>query len=410
MLVHRSFDPAQLGYYLDLLSFGFPDWRDRLQQPLSDGEAVSAIEEITSGRGETWLVARPVDSSAQYLESIFLARDRFVQHEAIARTHFLQLTNNDWQSAPKRHLNLDAVMDLVRSRRTFEEEQDNDRRLAFSWLLAHELLALPLLNQQGEVIVRDPYLLRAWNVCLQDWHGAASWNGLHANIYLGTLSTLNTLDCVRSTLRKMRGVMLEDAETIEFPGGAYATSYYSLSKLLRGSVRRQALDLASETLRMGWDPAAFALDPGNLAVAGSIALELGNTPEAIDCYEQSVALRKRPGEQPRKLGEALCELAFAHLLAGQRDRALSASKEGVELMRRPLANGQIVIDGFLVRAMFKRAVILLRSGRIGPGLSLYKEALHLAREYKLDDQYRQWKVSALVRQVLRRVRSSLGNR
>lgn len=67
--------------------------------------------------------------------------------------------------------NLAAIADLMRNRRPFEEEQDNDRRLTFSWLLARELMAAPLLNRQGEVVQRDPLVLAAWNAALIDWIG-----------------------------------------------------------------------------------------------------------------------------------------------------------------------------------------------------------------------------------------------
>jgi hypothetical protein len=400
LLVHDSFKPEALGPYLDILAFGFPDWRSRVQSKIGDSETVAAIVRIARGEAaEEWRVRRSLNAPSEFHNALFRSRDRFARGESSPQTHFLSLNRHEG-IALSTGLNLDAISDLMRHRRSFEEEQNNDRRLAFSWLLTRELLTAPLLDRQGNVVQRDPAILRAWNAALKDWHGAASWNGLHSNIYLGTFPTLNTLDVVRQALRKDGSTDAAEQPT-EFPGGAYCSSYYSLAKLLRGNDKRFALDLARKTLRMGWDEAAFASVPGNMALLGSIALESGEPQEAVQHFERALHIQRSMKASPRAIGEVLCELAFARLFAGQTSRAIGESREGVDLMRMPDADGQFVIDGFLVRAMFKAAAIHFRAGRVLRGFQLYSEASGHARDKHLDDQYRQWRPWALIERATR---------
>ena len=264
LLVHASFEPEALGRYLDLLEFGLPDWRDRAKTKMGDAEVLRAVSEILRGKGRQWRVQRRPNAASALHAGLFHARDRFARNESSPRIHFLQLDRQTAASSAAEP-NLSAISDLMRNRRPFEEEQNNDRRLAFSWLLARELMAAPLLNRQGEVIQRDPVVLAAWNAALKDWHGAASWQGLHSNIHLGTLPALDTLDVVRQVLRRSGP---EDAfgGSTEFPGGSYSSSYYSLAKRVRASDKRFVLDLAQRMLRMNVDEKTLMSIPGNLAV------------------------------------------------------------------------------------------------------------------------------------------------
>lgn len=400
LLVHNSFKPEALGPYLDVLGFGFPDWRSRIQSMIGDSETVAAIVRIARGEAaEEWRVRRSLNAPSDFHNALFRSRDRFARGESSPQTHFLSL-NHHAGTASSTGPNLDAISDLMHHRRSFEEEQNNDRRLAFSWLLTRELLTAPLLDHQSNVVQRDPAILTAWNVALKDWHGAASWNGLHSNIYLGTLPTLNTLDVVRQALRKDGSTGAAEQST-EFPGGAYCSSYYSLAKLLRGNDKRFALDLARKTLLMGRDEAAVASVPDNLALLGSIALEFGEPQQAVQHFERALDIKRGLNASPRAIGEVLCELAFARMFTGQTLRAIGESREGIDLMHMPDASGQYVIDGFLVRALFKAAAIHFRAGRVLRGLQLYSEASGHARDKHLDDQYRQWRPWALVERALR---------
>lgn len=104
-----------------------------------------------------------------------------------------------------------------------------------------------------------------------------------------------------------------------------------------------------------------------------------------------VNIRRSSGANPRAMGEALGDLAFARLFAGQLSRAISESREGVQLMQTPGANGEYVVDGFLVRAMFKSAAIHILGGQLRRGFALYRDAVSHAQAKHLDDQYGQWK-------------------
>ena len=407
LLVHASFEPEALGPYLDLLEFGLPDWRDRAQVKVGDAEVLRAITQILRGKGNQWKVGRRANAVPALHTGLFYARDRFARGESSPRIHFLQL---DRRIATSRTTdpNLPAISDLMRNRQPFEQEQNNDRRLAFSWLLARELMVAPLLNQQGEVIQRDPVVLAGWNAALKDWHGAASWQGLHTNIHLGTLPALDTLDSVRQVLRRSGPVDAFGGST-EFIGGAYSSSYYSLAKRVHAGDKRFVLDLAQKMLCMGLDEKTLLSIPGNLAMLGSIALEAGHPHDAVGHFEAMVRMHRGNGTNPRALGEALCELAFARLFTGQRSRALGESWEGVQLMWTPNDNGGLVVDGFLVRAMFKSAVVHMRGGQLNRGFALYRDALSHAQAKHLDDQYSQWRPAAFARRIAGGVRRRFGD-
>ena len=127
-------------------------------------------------------------------------------------------------------------------------------------------------------------------------------------------------------------------------------------------------------------------------------------------FEAVVNMHRRSNAIPRAMGEALCELAFARLFSGQLALAMGESREGVQLMQIPGANGEYVVDGFLVRAMFKSAAIHLRGGQLRRGFALYRDALCHAQAKHLDDQYGQWKPSALARRVAGGVWQRLNDR
>jgi len=405
LLIHDSFDPEALGPYLDLLEFALPNWRDRLQTKMSDAGILRAISQVLRGKGSQSKVERHSNAAQTFHTGLFYARDRFARGESSPRVHFFQL-DRQIVSARAVEPNLAAITDLMNNRRPFEEEQDNDRRLAFSWLLARELMVAPLLNRQGEVIQRDPLILAAWNAALIDWVGAASWLGLHSNIHLGTLPALDTLDAVRQVLRKSGQDDGYGGKT-DFPGGAYCSSYYSLAKRVQPSEKRFVLDLAQKMMGVGRVEKDLMLIPGNLAMLGSIALEGGRPHEAVAHFEAMVKMRRKSSDNDRATGEALCELAFARLFAGkQLSRAMSEAREGVQIMQTPGANGKYVVDGFLVRAMFKSAIIHIRGGQLPRGFDLYRAALGYSQAKHLDDQYGQWKPSALAK----RVASGVGRR
>ena len=408
LLVHESFNPEALGPYLDLLEFGLPNWRDQLRAKKGDAEILRAISQILRGKGGPWKIEQKLNAAPTLHTGLFYARDRFARGEPLPRVHFLQL-DRQIVSARTIEPNLAAIADLLRNRRPFEEEQDNDRRLAFSWLLVRELMLAPLLNNRGEVIQRNPLVLAAWNAALTDWIGAASWLGLHSNIHLGTIPALDTLDTVRQALRGS-GVDDSYGGQTDFPGGAYCSSYYSLAKRVQPGEKRFVLDLAERMLRFESDEKELMSIPGKVTMLGSLALEGGRPQDAVAHFEAVVNMHRRSNAIPRAMGKALCELAFARLFSGQLALAMGESREGVQLMQIPGANGEYVVDGFLVRAMFKSAAIHLRGGQLRRGFALYRDALCHAQAKHLDDQYGQWKPSALARRVAGGVWQRLNDR
>jgi len=407
LLVHNTFDASALGPYKDLLDFAFPQWRSHLNQPLNDLQTVEAIKRIVSGRPqEAWRVRQSTARSTHFHGGLFTGRDRFLRQQTVPLAHFMDLPSHRI-SVPGR-IDMDLVARIVASRKSFEQEQDNDRRLAYSWILMRELLAEPLLDTAGELVQRDPLILSAWNTALGDWHGASSWNGLHSHIYLGTIATLGTIETVRKGSPAASGSGL-DGQPTHFPGGAYASSYYSLSRRVPARLRNEALDIARTTLRMEENLFPGLYLPGMEALKASIALESGHGSEAIEIFERIVRFHKDQKSSPRDLGQVLCELAFARMLSGDRRRAAAEAEEGVQLMQQPGPDGSIVVDGFLVRAMFKTAAAQVFAAQPVKAMQLYGEALRHAKDKNLHDQYEQWRPRSLAKHALRKARNLATN-
>lgn len=403
LLIHQSFDAGSIEPYLDLLGFAFPNWRDRLVSPLSDAQALRAIEDIVSGGSAAakWEVPRAQDHAARFHHALMRSRDRFLKGESKPVVHFLNINR---QPRRKSDCDLTAVQALLqeRAKQSIDTNVNNDRRLAISWLLLRELSLAPLLNEAGEVIDRDPHLLSAWNLALSDWHSTASWGSLHSNIYIGTLSTLGTLEIVRAALRPTGDKL---GTSTEFPGGGYATSYYSLSKLVPSDYRLEVLALARQTLLLEVGDDAKNR-PGSLAMLGSFALQEGRPVEGAQLYEQALAIHTRNKDQ-RAMGEMLCELSLAQLQCGNRSKAAMSAAEGIRLMQVDEGSGEVRVDGFLVRAMFKAAFVQLRAMRPS-GAVLYYQALRLAMKGGYTDQVAQWGPSGIGRRILRMANDQLG--
>jgi len=404
LLVHESFDAASLGPYLDLLDFAFPDWRARAQNRMTDRAAIDAIKKIArGGSAKQWKVGSQQMRSLEFHGALFRGRDRFLRRETAPIAHFMDMPR---RAAPRGGLvNGDLVAQLIRSRKTFEEEEDNDRRLAYSWLLIRELLAEPLLDSAGQIVQRDPLLLSAWNLALGDWHGAASWNGLHSHIYLGTIPTLGTIEMVRRSVQVLGPTSF--SQTTTFPGGAYASSYYSLSRHVPGRLRSEALNIARETILLESDPRTQPFHPGLQALMASIALESGNAVEAVEIFEKVLLFHIKSGSNSRSIGEVMCELAFARMFAGDVQRAAAESAEGLRHLETPGPSGKPIVDGFFVRATFKASVAHARAFQPRAAVTLYRGALRNAKEKRLYDQYEQWRPRGLLRRVWRTVIAKL---
>lgn len=405
LLVHESFNAESLGSYLDLLGFAFADWRERAQNRMNDSQAIDAIKKIATGKpAKEWRVGSDTFRASNFHDALFKGRDRFLRRDSVPIVHFMDLPRRRVPS--KSSVNIDLVSLLIRSRKKFDEEENNDTRLAYSWLTMRELMAEPLLDQQGLLLQRDPFLLSAWNLALGDWHGAASWSGLHSHIQLGTIPTLGTIEVVRRAL----GGSEQDSlgQPTHFPGGAYASSYYSLSRRVSGRFRLQALEIAKETIILESDPRTQPFAPGLQSLMASIALESGNSAEAVEIFERVVSFHLKFQSGPRDIGQSLCELAFARMFAGDTRRAAAEAAEGLRYMGTPGPNGKSVIDGFLIRAMFKTSVAHARAFQLRTSVVLYRQALREAKEKRLFDQYEQWRPRGIWRRLwqalLRRLR------
>jgi hypothetical protein len=385
LLVHETFKPEELEAFLDLVDFGFVDWRARASHHLGDAQIVAAVGDIVGDRkqAQQWLVAPELLNSPRMHQSLWLLRDHIRRGDSEPKFHFLRAN----RIASQGRVDQDTVRQLMLSRKPFEEEPDNDKRLARAWLLARELLNEPLFNGTGAIMSKDPIILEGWNAMLTDWHGAASWGGLHSHIYLGTLPTLNTLAMVRKQHQTFFPRSQSEVDPMRFPGGAYASSYYSLAKRLPSKHRPEAFETAVRMLKMGQESGDTS-GSNMLAVMGSIAFARRQFGEAVSLYQQAAAIREREDKGGRAHGEILCELALGRLFVGSVRRAARDISEGLAIMHAP-RNGIVVEDGFLVRALRKGTIIYLANGQIRKALDCHAEAKALAIKHNLDDQLAQ---------------------
>ncbi len=225
----------------------------------------------------------------------------------------------------------------------------------------------------------DEELLGYWNKLLSEWARSGAWYGLHADTPLGCIAALNSLTLVRQQLVALSPVK-KDLDDMAFPGGALASSKYSIAKRLYIKSDRQ--DRFSEALQ----DLKHSLDipsgdqSGLLAIRGSIFRQMGKISECIDDYEEVLRIREQIDAPVFQRGDAKCELGFAYLRDFSPRKGLDYCKEGVEMLRH---GGRA---GFLARGLRKLAIAYLMNGRLNKAYEVRKEARDVAEKHGAFDQ------------------------
>lgn len=266
-----------------------------------------------------------------------------------------------------------VITRLLSEVRTLGNEEGRLTRL---WIVFRELLGAPFANP------RYLEFLPHWNSFFSEWASAGSWYGLHGHPDLAVLPALVEQTRVRERMRSNRSSAWKDDE-ITYPGGALASSRYSIAGLARSWTNRRILlhaALADLSRSLTEEPENTA---NLLAIRGSVYRRLGAVWSAVKDYEDVLRRRRDAGAPDSAIGEALAELGYGYLFQLRFSRGCSLLEEGVRI----LASSD-VRSGFLVRAKRKLAVGYALTGHPWRARDELEDARALARKHGIYDQIR----------------------
>lgn len=387
-LCSKAFRPAQQIQILRLLDFGFLEPTSQLDQ-LEDVEILSAVVAILSNEAhaERWRVSSAEVSPDALVERLMRSRDRKFGDQLKAPMHFLDLPNSGMHQNAPSLADMDVVSSLMKAQGRQSLEDHMDEKLAWAWLVMRELMVEPLLNPAGEMMVREPIVLSAWNAALTTWHGAASWSGHHGHTRIGTMPTLVTLSVVRRSIREDSHSPASVADhfgtSIVDPVGAFGSSYYSLAKMVRNPLRATVLSEVHSCLDQAekLEPHAAA---GILAVRASTCLLEGRRAEAVALYERSFQISLSQGQSKSNLGAIICELGFAQVQNQEFRKGRRTLEEGIALLQDQEMRGVRVDHGHMVRALVKVALANVLTGHLWKGAQYLADAHSIADSKGLD--------------------------
>ena len=365
VFVRDDFTPDhKIEALLNILRFAFPEWKDIKGQ--SESEILSGVEQVVEKSlhqrtSKLWFQLRaPIN---RLVQAFYSARARRSINPSV---FFLDSATEHRSEQPR--------IETIRSLATSIEQQPNEeKRLSRLWIGLRELMACGYEN------LSDEELLGYWNQLLAEWARAGAWYGLHADTPLGCLAALNSLTRVRQRLITLNPEM-SGSDDMTFPGGALASSKYSIAKRLYVKSDREArFNEAIQDIQRSLDIPGVD-QSGLLAIRGSIFRQMGKMPDCIKDYEDVVRIRRENNSPDNQIGEALCELGFGYLRYFSHRKGLRYCQEGVEMLRH---GGRA---GFLARGLRKLAVAYLVNGRLGKAYKVRNEAISVAVKHGAYDQ------------------------
>lgn len=367
LFVLNDFRPSpRLEVLLETLKFAFPTWRTiKSKSPEEIKACISTlIESSIKSRAAATLLKLKAPIRA-LVQALYTTRIWKQTNNSV----LFQLGLGNAKSEMPRHKFVELIKNEI-GRQVSHEKQ-----------LSRILIGLRELEGGGGLATDDVELLMNWNYLLGKWANSGAWYGLHGHTPLGCLAALNRQKEVRERLLKLKGGQSE-GENIAFPGGALASSKYSIAKLLYVTKHRVALfnDALSDLER------SLQIErhdkSGLLAIRGSINLRLGRRTDAIRDYEDTLQIRINNNASMSAIGDARCELGYGYLWNLSPKKALRNCEQGVSELR---ADG---LTGFLARGLRKLAVVYLANGKFLKAYDLREEAKMVALELGAFDQYR----------------------
>jgi len=364
LFVRDDFVPGpQLEAFLSILKLAFPEWGTIKKQ--SETEILSGMKRLIERSpnrqtNNSWFTVRtPI---RRLVQALYGARAKNRPHPSI---FFMQGAFESRTDEPR--------VDILRPLAIQLKEQFNqETRLSLLWIGIRELWHSPYDE------IRDLELLRHWNFFLGEWAGAGAWYGLHGDTPLGCLAALNSQAKVRQRIAKLFPEQV--GPDTAYPGGALASTKYSISKRLyisedRGTYLNEALsDLQVSLANAPSDKS------GLVAIRASVFWELNKISEAISDYEQVLHLRQQNSAPNGQIGEALSELGYGYLRQFKLRRGLSFCEEGVALLKE---GGR---PAFLARGLRKLSVAYLLNARLAKAYEAREELNAVAMKHGILDQ------------------------
>lgn len=246
------------------------------------------------------------------------------------------------------------------------------RRIARVWLAIRELMSAPFNKPEGVEY------LELWHNALGKWSSFAAWSGLHAHVFLGHLAALGSIYTIRQRL-KDRGIHADEGRHTTSTDGAFASCYYSLSKLAPQKQAEKFLSRSCLYVEQGLAQTPRAKRAGLHAIRGSAYLRKGNVSGAIADYQSALQIAEEANAGDAVCGEYLAELGWAEVRRGKVWIGRKHLEEGVRLMHS-------ADPGFVVRGKRKLAFANIVTGRFRAGGEEAAEALRLAERHQLNGQ------------------------
>jgi hypothetical protein len=357
LLEGAELDP-KLSTVLQLLKPSFPGMD---LDPVPEKEILRRVERLLKqyARPRWMRPLWPLPRLRETVDTLFGARHRpYDPAKQAPSIRFLDGASDATLSPPD-----PSVVETVLQRAA--QPSSNHLQLTFLWFAIRALMGAPYTER------RYANFADLWARALGRWASAGAWFGLHGHLHMGCLAALGSL----AELQLQRAE--PDKSGVALPHGPFASEYYSIAK--HAGQRDAVLDIA-----LGHIEAALASPhgdhTGHAAIRASIYREMGRMDAALADYTQVAEARREQGGPA--YGEALSELGYAALLAGDRRRGVELMEQGLERLRAG------PMSGFRIRAIRKLAVGYARRGKISAAVDLAVEAHDAAVVTGAHDQIR----------------------
>jgi hypothetical protein len=368
--VGRIDDDSPTGRLLKILQFAYPDTtRTNVDGP---GEVLSEVRRVLFAQARR-----------KWLPRLQLPRRRALVGALGMNRHFDWTNEHLWQElklldgtlavgpggrSPDLE-SIDALLDNA------ESSVGSERKIARAWMAIRELMAAPYSE------TTDPRILALWDRALGRWAAWSAWYGMHAHLFLGHPAALGSLSVVRSRLEAAGSRRTEVNGHTASLNGAFASCYYSLSKMAPRSHRLSYLARAERYVNEGLARESSRASSGLHALLGSIALQRRDSRGAIQHYETALAISECSSDaDDAKAGELRAELGWAQVHAG-------ATKVGVANLRRGVSEmTKSHPPGFIVRGKKKLALGLATRLDFLGTFTEFMEARDIANEHQLEGQ------------------------
>ncbi|RLA51954.1 MAG: hypothetical protein DRR42_08925 [Gammaproteobacteria bacterium] len=253
-------------------------------------------------------------------------------------------------------------------------EIHSNHKMSRTWL------ALRCLMHHHYNQSKDPVALGLWEKALKNWSSFAGWKGLHAHLWLGHIATLGSLYIVRGKQGLPPNKAGQSGHS-DIIGGAFASVYYSLSKVSPKKMSTSFLSRSRLYLDYELSSAEETSKSGLYLIQGSVNLQERRLKDASDSYRNAINIIEEHKLGEARLGEALAELGWAETRRGKLLNGRSMIYEGVTLMRNGGADA-----GPLARGMRKLAAAQLLTLNLSGALDTATSASSLIETHGLQDQ------------------------